>query len=110
MKTPPLKTIKSLTNYLTAKDKQIADKLIEAKDYDSLKELVDSAIIRAEKSINSDSPKQEYLDLDMEKLEELQAAVYEYLDLFKVDDDIYCFGDNPFSEPDDMDLFDAIGI
>ena len=111
MKTPPLETIKSLVPSLTAKDQKIAERLILLRDYEGLKELVDSAIIRAKKSLNSDSPKEEYLQLDLEQMSELQIAVNNYLKYFDFGDDNEdedSFGDDDFLE--DLEMLETAGI
>jgi hypothetical protein len=75
----PLNNIKKFINYLPSKDVQIGFKFLEKRDFENLKDLVDSAIIRTKKNIRSEFPKQEYLNVDLEHLNILKAEVDMYL-------------------------------
>ena len=75
----PLNNIKKFINYLPSKDVQIGFKFLEKRDFENLKDLVDSAIIRTKKNIRSEFPKQEYLNVDLERLNILKAEVDLYL-------------------------------
>ena len=74
-----LDNIKKFINYLPSKDVQIGFKFLEIRDFENLKDLVDSAIIRTKKNIRSEFPKQEYLNVDLERLNILKAEVDVYL-------------------------------
>ena len=74
-----LDNIKKFINYLPLKDVQIGFKFLEKRDFENLKDLVDSAIIRTKKNIRSEFPKQEYLNVDLERLNILKAEVDVYL-------------------------------
>ena len=74
-----LNNIKKFINYLPSKDVQIGFKFLEKRDFENLKDLVDSAIIRTKKNIRSEFPKQEYLNVDLERLNILKAEVDVYL-------------------------------
>ena len=74
-----LNNIKKFINYLPSKDVQIGFKFLEKRDFENLKDLVDSAIIRTKKNIKSEFPKQEYLNVDLERLNILKAEVDVYL-------------------------------
>lgn len=74
-----LDNIKKFINYLPSKDVQIGFKFLEIRDFENLKDLVDSAIIRTKKNIKSEFPKQEYLNVDLERLNILKAEVDVYL-------------------------------
>ena len=81
--------IKELIKTLPNRDIPIGERLLKERDFDSLKELVDSAIYRINKNLSSDNPKQEYLDVDMEQLTLLKSEVDAYiliLDLPPLDD------------------------
>ena len=52
-----LKNIKKFINYLPSKDVQIGFKFLEQRDFDKLKELVDSALIRTKRNLKTDNPK-----------------------------------------------------
>ena len=75
----PLNNIKKFINSLPSKDVQIGFKFLEKRDFENLKDLVDSAIIRTKKNIKSEFPKQEYLNVDLERLNILKAEVDVYL-------------------------------
>ena len=57
----PVERMMSLTKCLPKSDIVLAQRFIDSRDFESLQELVDSAIIKARKSLNSDNPKEEYL-------------------------------------------------
>ena len=88
MGTNTLENIKSLIGYLPVKDKSIAEKYIQKRDFDSLQMLVDSAIKRIENSLSSNHPKEEYLHLDTDMLNSLlvEVSIYNsYLDISEFD-------------------------
>lgn len=74
-----LKNIKKFINYLPSKDVQIGFKFLEQRDFDKLKELVDSALIRIKRNLRTDNPKQEYLNMDLDSLNILKAEVDIYV-------------------------------
>lgn len=90
MGTNSLNNIKRLIKSLPTKDIKFAENFIENRDFESLRELVDSAIKRINKSLTSTNPKEEYLNLDMDSLESLLAEVIvyaSYLDISEFDND-----------------------
>lgn len=74
-----LKNIKKFINYLPSKDVQIGFRFLEQRDFDKLKELVDSALIRTKRNLKTDNPKQEYLNVDLDSLNILKAEVDVYV-------------------------------
>ncbi len=82
--------IKMCLTELPSKDIPIGTKFLEKRDFDSLKELVDSAIIRTKRNLRTEFPKQEYLDVDIDLLNVLKAEV-----------DIYTFGLEVLNKEDD---------
>ena len=74
-----LNNIKKFINYLPSKDVQIGFKFLEKRDFENLKDLVDSAIIRTKKNLRSEFPKQEYINVDLEYLNILKSEVDIYL-------------------------------
>lgn len=70
-----LDNIKALIENMPAKDIPLAKKFIEDRNFEYLKELVDSAIIRVRKSLKSDNPKPEYIAIDLDELNKLQGVV-----------------------------------
>lgn len=84
MRRSPVIKITELINNLPSKDIPIAKKFIDTRRFEDLKDLVDSAIIKVDKSKNSDNPKEEYLNIDSLSLLELKAEVDSYLTLLEV--------------------------
>lgn len=74
----------NLTKYLPKRDIVLAQRFIDSRDFESLKELVDSAIIKAKRSLNSDNPKKEYLSLYMNGLVKLKAEVDAYVEQLQI--------------------------
>lgn len=74
-----LKNIKNFINYLPSKDIQIGFKFLEQRDFDKLKELVDSALIKTKRNLKTDNPKQEYLNVDLDSLNILKTEVDIYV-------------------------------
>ncbi len=64
--------------YLPKRDIQLGYKFLNRRDFDSLKELIDSAIYKVEKNLASENPKDEYINLDLDMMNELQQEVYLY--------------------------------
>lgn len=76
--------MRALTNNLPNSDIVLANTFIDTRDFESLQELVDSAIIRAKKSLRSDNPKEEYLCLDMDDLAVLKSEVDVYVEQLSI--------------------------
>lgn len=72
--------MKNLAHHLPNGDESLAMSFIAQRDFESLQELVDSAIFKAKKSLKSDNPKREYLELDMDELTRLKAEVDCYVE------------------------------
>ena len=73
-----IETIRRLIVYLPKRDIQLGYKFLNRRDFDSLKELIDSAIYKVEKNLASENPKDEYINLDLDMMNELQQEVYLY--------------------------------
>ena len=73
-----IETIRRLIVYLPKRDIQLGYKFLNRRDFDSLKELIDSAIYKVEKNLASENPKDEYIKLDLDMMNELQQEVYLY--------------------------------
>lgn len=86
----PVERMKKLINYLPEKDIKLGNKFIDNRDFESLQELVDSARYKVRKSLSSDNPKSEYINLDMDKIDKLKVEV-----------DAYCLLLNPDIDNDD---------
>lgn len=76
----PVERIKRLTRYLPKGDIALAHTFIDSRDFESLQELVDSAIVKVKRNINSDNPKEGYLSSDVDEMEKLKTEVDGYAD------------------------------
>lgn len=87
--------IEKLLFALPKKDKKRAEELLAIMDIDTLKELVDSALIKIKINLRKENPKEEYLAVDLDKLENLKAEVDLYYDGFLItsEDDLGGFYD-----------------
>ena len=81
-----IETIRRLIVYLPKRDIQLGYKFLNRRDFDSLKELIDSAIYKVEKNLASENPKDEYINLDLDMMNELQQEVYLYAINFELPD------------------------
>lgn len=80
-----LEEIKQLLHNLPIKDIRVANNLIEQKDFLSLRDLVDSAEFKIRRNLTCVNPKEEYLQINIQKLRELQYRVQEYTKQFDVE-------------------------
>ena len=82
--------MRRLLNSLPKSDITLGEQFIQSRDFESLKDLVDSAIFKvrkhkAKKDEESGLPsKQEYLDVDLTELSNLKAEVDVYLTQLEV--------------------------
>lgn len=67
-----------MKTYLPANDIKFAEKYLASRDFESLQLLISSALSKANRELKKETPKKEYLDLDLEKLETLKAEVDMY--------------------------------
>lgn len=74
-----IKIISQLVSSLPEKDIPIGIKFIEKRDFISLKELVDSAIIIVKRDRLKEVQKEQYIHVDLDKLETLKMEVNSYL-------------------------------
>lgn len=75
-----IKNIESLIKELPSKDRMLANEFLKNRKFQDLKDLVDSAIIRINKNINSNNPKEEYFKINLDKLHMLKTDVDFYYD------------------------------
>lgn len=71
--------MRKLLDSLPKSDITLGEQFIQGRDFESLKDLVDSAIFKTRKNIKSENPKQEYLNVDLTELSNLKAEVDVYL-------------------------------
>ena len=85
MKISPVKIITALCKYLPEKDKFYADAFLIRRDFTSLRDLVESDIRKVEKNLTKEKPKEELLDIQIDKLRTLLNKIDEYLILLGED-------------------------
>ena len=78
MSTPTIR-IKELLPCLPDKDIKLGEKFLSIRDFDSLKELIDSALFKVRKSQKSDTPKPEYINLNVDDISRLKSEVDAYI-------------------------------
>ena len=76
--------MRKLLGSLPESDVNLGEQFIQGRDFESLKDLVDSAIFKTRKNIKSENPKQEYLEVDLTELSNLKAEVDVYLTQLEV--------------------------
>lgn len=90
-----LSRIKDLIHSLPKKDVPIGIKFIEERNFEALKELVDSSLYKAYKNLQGNNPKEEYILLNRDDLNSLKYEVDTYISLIdgldseSFDNDIY---------------------
>ena len=86
----PVKRMKALMYSLPERDIPLGHKFLKERDFDSLKELIDSAIYKVRRSLERDNPKEEYLKVNLEDLSRLKSEVDVYIVQLEIpEDDIY---------------------
>ena len=73
MESPQVQRIRKLIPSLPEKDIPIGNKLLEARDWEELQNLVSSAIVKIERANGKGSDK--YVDIDLSDLYDLQASI-----------------------------------
>lgn len=72
--------MRKLINNLPESDIPLGERFISERQFESLQELVDSAIFRVNKNVRDDNPKEEYLKVDLWELKKLKAEVDVYVE------------------------------
>ena len=80
----PIERMRKLLNSLPKSNITLGEQFIQSRDFESLKDLVDSAIYKTRKNIRSENPKEEYLEVDLTELSNLKAEVDVYLTQLEV--------------------------
>ena len=83
----PVERMKALMDSLPEKDIPLGYKFLNERDFDSLKELIDSAIYKVKKSLKSDNPKEEYMKVNLEDLNMLKSEVDMYIIQLEIPED-----------------------
>ena len=82
----PLYTIQRLIKELPGKDSEICEKYLKDRNFESIREIVESDLYKARKSTDiEDSDTNKYID----SLMELECALDEYISYTEVSDDLY---------------------
>lgn len=74
-----LEFIKDNIKHLPIKDSKLAKEFLEKREFNKLQELVDSALYKISKNLNSDNPKPEYKILNIDAIEELAVKIDSYI-------------------------------
>lgn len=72
--------MRRLINNLPKSDTALGERFISERQFESLQELIDSAIIRVNRNIRGPEPKEEYLEVDLWELKKLKAEVDVYIE------------------------------
>lgn len=72
--------MRRLINNLPKSDIALGERFISERQFESLQELIDSAIIRVNRNIRGPEPKEEYLEVDLWELKKLKAEVDVYIE------------------------------
>lgn len=84
-----IERIKNLISSLPNKDAKLGYKFLKNRDFDSLQELVDSAIYLVKKNMRSENPKEEYKDINLEDISKLKSEVDTYIVQLELPKEIY---------------------
>lgn len=90
----PVERMRALIDSLPERDIPLGHKFLSERNFESLKELVDSAIYKVKKSLKTDNPKEEYLKVNLEDLSRLKSEVDLYLVMLEPDEERF----NDFGE------------
>lgn len=74
-----LEFIKDNIKHLPIKDSKLAKEFLDKREFRKLQELVDSALYKITKNLNSENPKEEYKILDVDAIEELAIKIDDYI-------------------------------
>ena len=81
--------IKNLIPELPKKDIILGQKFLLNRDFESLQMLVNSAIIKVERNLKKEIVEHEYLEINLDKLEELKDKIDDYYGQIEPLKDIY---------------------
>ena len=83
----PTDMMKAMIKYLPKRDQTFAEKFIDKRDFEALRDLIHSVVYLAEKNEVKKNPNPKYSDLDTVKLNEFKGVVDEYYFLINPDAD-----------------------
>ena len=85
----PIEKIEALVPSLPEKDIPLGYKFLKNRDFESLTDLVDSAIFKTKKNLKSEAPREEYIKVNLNELNKLKSEVDIYCALLVVLDSSY---------------------
>lgn len=85
----PVEMMQAMVRYLPTRDQAFAEKFIDNRDFESLRDLIHSVVYLAEKNEVKKTPNSKYSGLDTVKLNEFKGIVDEYYFLINPDADNY---------------------
>lgn len=71
--------IENVIDSLPVNDIAIGKKYLTKRDFESLEELIDSAIIRTKRDLRTATPREEYINVNLDRLATLKALVDNYV-------------------------------
>lgn len=74
----PIEKMGALMSSLPEKDVPLGHKFLKERDFEALRDLVDSAVYKVKKNMNSECPEDRYLNVDFKSLMGLKAEVDAY--------------------------------
>lgn len=74
---------------LPERDIPLGNRFLSDRNFESLKELVDSAIYKIKKNLRTNNPREEYLKIDLEDLSKLKLEVDLYLSMIELREGIF---------------------
>ena len=83
----PVERMKALMDSLPERDIPLGYKFLNERDFDSLKELVDSAIYKVKKSLKNGNPREEYMKVNLEDLNMLKSEIDMYIIQLEIPED-----------------------
>lgn len=101
----PTQRIKSLLQYLPSKDIPLGERLLEKRDIEQLKMLIDSALYLTKKNQVKEDIPEKYRLINAEKLEELKSEVDNYHSLLA-----NIFEEEEYESELDGEIFDMDNI
>ena len=92
----PIERMKELMPSLPEKDILLGYKFLEDRDFESLTDLVDSAIYKVRKNLKSETPREEYIKINLDELNKLKAEVDLYCAHIQVPESTESYFDEDF--------------
>ena len=92
----PIERMKELMPSLPEKDISLGYKFLEDRDFESLIDLVDSAIYKVRKNLKSETPREEYIKVNLDELNKLKSEVDLYSAYIQVPESTENYFDEDF--------------